>query len=289
MTGSERSGEATHRGRSGLELAPPKLVASDLDGTLIRSDRTVSPRTIGVLRRLDAAGVVIVLVTGRPIRWLGPVYDQLGFNPVAICANGAATYDPATDTITHSAPLDTGALAEACARLRDSVPGVLFAVERDGGRQMRHEADFPVGPWEADHASVGPATFAELLTHPAAKLLVRTVSAQPADEFTARVGDCLDGVAEATNSSSSGMVEVSAVGVTKASALARVARAHAIDAGDVVAFGDMPNDLPMLAWAGRGVAMANGHPAVRAAAHDVTAATNEDDGVAAYLERLYKY
>ncbi|GAA0724338.1 HAD family hydrolase [Dactylosporangium roseum] len=265
-----------------------KLVATDLDGTLVRGDRTVSPRTIKVLHRLDADGIVIVLVTGRPIRWLFPVYDQLTVRPLAICANGAATYDPGSDAIVHSTPLETDALAEACARLRDSVPGVVFAVERDGGRQMWHEPEFPVGPWEVDHESVGPASFAELLSRPASKLLVRA-GAQPADEFTARVGACLDGVAEATNSSSSGMVEVSAAGVTKASALARVARGHALAAEDVIAFGDMPNDLPMLTWAGRGVAMANGHPAVRAAAHDVTAATNEDDGVAAYLEGLYRY
>jgi Cof subfamily protein (haloacid dehalogenase superfamily) len=264
-----------------------KLVATDLDGTLVRNDRTVSPRTIEVLRRLDRAGVVIVLVTGRPIRWISPVYDQLGIAALAICANGAATYDPATDTIVHSAPLEAGALAEACARLRAAVPGVVFAVERDGGRQMRHEPGFPVGPWEANHESVGPATLDELLTRPAAKLLVRA-GAQPPDEFTARVGACLHGLAEATNSSSSGMVEVSAAGVTKASALARVARSHAVEAADVIAFGDMPNDLPMLTWAGRGVAMANAHPAVRAAAHDVTDATNEDDGVAAYLERVYR-
>jgi hydroxymethylpyrimidine pyrophosphatase-like HAD family hydrolase len=274
-----------------------KLVATDLDGTLVRSDRTVSLRTVGVLRRLERSGVVIVLVTGRPIRWLFPVYEQLGLQPLAICANGAATYDPATDTIVHSAPLETDALVEACKRLRAEVPGVVFAVERDGGRQMRHEPDFPVGPWEVDHESVGPATLDELLSRPAAKLLVRAgqhvsgPGAAPgglgaADEFTARVGECLDGVAEATNSSSSGMVEVSAVGVTKAWALERVARTHSVTARDVIAFGDMPNDLAMLAWAGRGVAMANGHPAVRAAAHDVTAATNEDDGVAAYLERF---
>jgi Cof subfamily protein (haloacid dehalogenase superfamily) len=264
-----------------------KLVATDLDGTLVRNDRTVSPRTIEVLRRLDRAGVVIVLVTGRPIRWISPVYDQLGIAALAICANGAATYDPATDTIVHSAPLEADVLAEACARLRAAVPGVVFAVERDGGRQMRHEPGFPVGPWEANHESVGPATLDELLTRPAAKLLVRA-GAQPPDEFTARVGACLHGLAEATNSSSSGMVEVSAAGVTKASALARVARSHAVEAADVIAFGDMPNDLPMLTWAGRGVAMANAHPAVRAAAHDVTDATNEDDGVAAYLERVYR-
>ena len=265
-----------------------RLVATDLDGTLVRRDRTVSPRTIAVFRRLELAGVLIVLVTGRPIRWIFPVYDQLGVRALTICANGAATYDPSTDTIVHSAPLERDVLAQVVTRLRAEVPGVVFAVERDGGRQMRHEPDFPVGPWEADHHSVGPASLDEILTRPAAKLLVRA-GAQPPDEFTARVGASLAGLAEATNSSTSGMVEVSAAGVTKASALARVARTHAVAQDEVIAFGDMPNDLAMLAWAGRGVAMANAHPAVRAAANDTTESTNEDDGVAAYLERVYNY
>jgi hypothetical protein len=265
-----------------------KLVATDLDGTLVRQDRTVSPRTIAVFRRLHESGVVIVLVTGRPIRWIFPVHSQLGLPALAICANGAATYDPATDTIVHSAPLEADILAKACARLRAEVPGVVFAVERDGGRQMRHEPGFPVGPWEADQESVGPATLDEILTRPAAKLLVRA-GVQSPDEFTARVGACLTGLAEATNSSSSGMVEVSAAGVTKATALARVARTNAVDPADVIAFGDMPNDLPMLTWAGRGVAMANAHPAVRAAASDVTKHSHEDDGVAEYLERVFGF
>ncbi|GAA3449388.1 MULTISPECIES: HAD family hydrolase [Dactylosporangium] len=263
-----------------------KLVASDLDGTLVRRDRNVSPRTIATFQRLHAAGVIVVLVTGRPIRWIAPVHSQLGIPALAICANGAATYDPATDTIVHSSPLEASVLAEACTRLRAEVPEVVFAVERDGGRQMRHEPGFPVGPWEADHDSVAPLPLADIVTRPAAKLLVRA-GVQSPDEFTARVGACLTGLAEATNSSSSGMVEVSAAGVTKASALALVARSHSVTAADVVAFGDMPNDLPMLTWAGRGVAMANAHPAVRAAASDVTKHTNEDDGVAEYLERLY--
>ncbi|MEV6927489.1 HAD family hydrolase [Dactylosporangium sp. NPDC051485] len=265
-----------------------KLVATDLDGTLVRNDRTVSPRTVEVFRRLERAGVFIVLVTGRPIRWIFPVYEQLGVRALAICANGAATYDPSTDTIVHSTPIEADVLAEACTRLRAAVPGVVFAVERDGGRQMRHEPEFQVGSWEVDHGSVGPCSYAEMLTRPASKLLVRA-GAQAPDEFTARVGACLQGLAEATNSSSSGMVEVSAAGVTKASALDRVARSHALTPADVIAFGDMPNDLAMLTWAGRGVAMANAHPAVRAAAADITSSTNEDDGVAAYLERLYNY
>jgi Cof subfamily protein (haloacid dehalogenase superfamily) len=264
----------------------PRLIATDLDGTLVRRDRTISPRTAEVLRRLHSEGVVIVLVTGRPIRWLTGVYTQLSIRPLAVCANGAVTYDPVSDEIVHGAPLSVAALVEATTRLRAAVPDVVFAVEREGGREMRHEADYPVGPWEDGHAAVRPATFDEIVSRPAAKLLVRA-GAQPPDEFTALVGACLRGLAEATHSSSSGLAEVSAAGVTKAFGLSRVAASFGIAARDVVAFGDMPNDLPMLGWAGLGVAMANGHPAVRAAAHDVTGVSNDEDGVAVYLESLF--
>ena len=263
-----------------------RLVATDLDGTLVRSDYTIGSRTVDVLGRVIASGVPLVLVTGRPIRWLHSVYDQLGVQPLAVCANGAAVYDPATDSIVHSTPLTAQALTEACSRLRERVPGVVFAVERDGGRAMLHEKGYRVGPWEADHGSVRETSSEDLVSAPAAKLLVRA-GVRHADAFTALVGTCLDGIAEATNSSSSGVVEVSAAGVTKASGLAWVAGHFGVASDEVIAFGDMPNDLPMLGWVGRGVAMANGHPAVRAAAHDVTPHSNEEDGVAAYLEKLF--
>jgi Cof subfamily protein (haloacid dehalogenase superfamily) len=263
----------------------PRLVATDLDGTLVRRDRTISARTVDVLSRVAASGVAIVLVTGRPIRWLAQVYEQLRVSPLAVCVNGAAIYDPVSDSIVHSASLTREALVEICGRLRAAVPGVVVAVERDGGREMWHEPMFPVGSWENNPCCVRAADLDELVSAPAAKLLVRAGTQSP-DEFTALVGDCLAGLAEATHSSSSGLVEVSAATVTKASGLAWVADSMGVAAREVLAFGDMPNDLPMLGWVGRGVAMINAHPAVRAAAHDVTARTNDEDGVATYLETL---
>ena len=267
------------------------LVATDLDGTLVRDDRTISAYSADVLRRVAADGIALVLVTGRPIRWLHNVYDQLDIRPLAVCANGAVIYDPVRDEIVHEAPLTAEVLAEAGGRLRAAIPGVLFAVERDGGREMLHDPAYPIGPWELDHEDVRPEPYVRLIATPAAKLLVRAGTGGnegtvDADEFTALVGTTLAGIAEATNSSSSGVVEVSAAGVTKAYGLAGVAASLGVAPRDVIAFGDMPNDLPMLAWAGRGVAMANGHPAVLAAAHDVTTLSNDEDGVAAYLESL---
>jgi Cof subfamily protein (haloacid dehalogenase superfamily) len=261
------------------------LIASDLDGTLVRSDRTISRRTAQALSRIVERGIGLVLVTGRPIRWMRHVYEQIDVSPLAVCANGAAVWDPVADRIVHEESLAAEVLVEACDRLRAEIPGVLFAVERGGGRDLLFEVGYPIGDWEVVHASVRPAELADMLSEPAAKLLVRA-GEQPADRFTARVGAILTGLGEATNSSSSGTVEVSRIGVTKASGLAWVAGSLGVAQADVLAFGDMPNDLPMLAWAGRGVAMRNAHPAVRAVADDITEATNEEDGVAAYLDRL---
>ena len=106
-----------------------------------------------------------------------------------------------------------------------------------------------------------------------------------ADELLALAVEVLDGQVAVTSSSSEALLEISAAGVTKASALAALAARAGIPAAEVVAFGDMPNDLPMLAWAGRAVAVANAHPEVLAVADEVTA-SNDEDGVALVLERL---
>ncbi|MFI6129982.1 HAD family hydrolase [Micromonospora sp. NPDC051141] len=264
---------------------PPRLVASDIDGTLLRDDRTLSPRTARVLDRIAAAGTPVVLVTGRPIRWLKLVYDQLAAPLPAICANGAVVYDPAADEVLRADPLAPELLAEVARRLRAEVPGVSFAVEIVDSRQMRHESHYPLR-WDADADAIRAVESPEeLLAAPAVKLLVRAGEQDP-DVFVRVVAGALEGLAEATHSSYSGLIEVSAAGVTKAAGLAWYAARLGIDERDVLAFGDMPNDVPMLTWAGRAVAVANAHPAVREIADEVTGA-NTEDGVAAYLEKVF--
>ncbi|MEE6258378.1 HAD family hydrolase [Plantactinospora sonchi] len=262
----------------------PRLVATDLDGTLLRSDGTLSTRTVEALGRITAAGVGVVLVTGRPIRWLHHVYDQLGEPLPTVCANGAVVYDPHTDTVLRADPLAPELLAEVVRRLRAEVPGASFAVEITDGREFRHEAGYEAR-WDygiPTSREVGDPT--ELHAAPAVKLLVRAGQQDP-DAFLRVVAGALAGLAESTHSSYSGLVEISAVGVTKAAGLAWYCARHGVDAADVIAFGDMPNDVPMLTWVGRGVAVANAHPAVREIADDVTDDHNAD-GVAAYLETL---
>ncbi|WP_320068950.1 HAD family hydrolase [Micromonospora sp. RTGN7] len=263
----------------------PRLVASDIDGTLLGDDRMISPRTRDALDRMSARGTPVVLVTGRPIRWLSLVYEQLAAPLPAICANGAVVYDPQTDKVLRADPLAPELLAEVAHRLRAEVPGVSFAVEIGDSREMRHEAHYPLR-WDADDELIRAVTSPEELhSAPAVKLLARAGEQDP-DVFVQVVAGALRGLAEATHSSYTGLVEISAAGVTKAAGLAWYCARLGIDQRDVLAFGDMPNDVPMLTWAGRGVAVANAHPAVLAIADEVTPA-NSEDGVAAYLEKVF--
>ncbi|GIG88991.1 HAD family hydrolase [Plantactinospora endophytica] len=262
----------------------PRLVATDLDGTLLRADKTVSPRTVEAISRISAGGVDVALVTGRPIRWLRHVYDQLGTPLPTVCANGAVVYDPVADQVLRADPLAPELLAQVVERLRAEVPGVSFAVEVTDSREFRHEVDFPLN-WDRGSPDIRMIDAAADLHAVAAVKLLARAGAQDPDVFVKVVAGALAGLAEATHSSYSGLIEISAAGVTKAAGLAWYCAQHGLDAADVLAFGDMPNDVPMLTWVGRGVAVANAHPAVLEIADDVTA-SNEEDGVAAYLENL---
>ena len=260
-----------------------RLVASDIDGTLIHTDGTLSKRTIDVLAALP---VPAVLVTGRPVRWMRQLYDQMPEPLPAICANGAVVYDPDTDEILRAAPLDVDLLLDVTKRLREAVPDIALAVEVEDGRAFWYEEAWPLR-WEGEHNAVRVlSTPEELTSAPAVKLLARSASAQSPDEFYELISNTLGGIAESTHSSSSALVEISAAGVTKAAGLAWLCEREGITAEDVVAFGDMPNDIPMLSWAGRAVAMGNAHPAVVAVADEVTG-TNDEDGVALYLRELF--
>jgi Cof subfamily protein (haloacid dehalogenase superfamily) len=263
--------------------SPFQLVASDIDGTLIRTDGTLSKQTIEVL---DALPVPFVVVTGRPVRWLRQLFDQMAAPVPAICANGAVIYDADTDEVLRADTLSVDLLLDVTKRLREAVPDIALAVEVEDGRSFWYEEAWPVR-WEGDGQSVRVlATPEELTSAPAVKLLARSAHHGP-DDFYELVSRTLGDIAETTHSSSSALVEISAAGVTKAAGLAWHCERHGVDKSQVVAFGDMPNDVPMLAWAGRAVAMGNAHPAVKEVADEV-GLTNDEDGVALYLKDLFE-
>jgi Cof subfamily protein (haloacid dehalogenase superfamily) len=257
-------------------------VATDLDGTIVRSDGTVSDRTLAAIAKVEAAGVPFVMVTGRPIRWMADIAGKTGHRGIAICANGAIAYDMHTEKVVRSSLLDGKAAMQVVEALRAAVPGIAFAVERlEHG--FAHEPTY-IPRWD----SADPKTSAgieELLSDGVVKLLARH-EGLGSDELLAAAKEAVTEGATLTHSSADGLLEISGDGVSKASGLAAYAAEVGVEAKDAIAFGDMPNDLPMLLWAGRAVAVANAHPEVLEVASEVTA-SNDDDGVAQVLERWF--
>jgi Cof subfamily protein (haloacid dehalogenase superfamily) len=260
--------------------ANPRVVASDLDGTLVRTDGTISARSRAALRRADAHDALVVFVTGRPPRWMAPVVEQTGASGLAVCANGALVYDLGSGRLVRQHPLLPDAAARLVTALREALPGVQFAVEN--GLTFGHEPAY-VPAWPAPDRVI--AEVEQLIAEPVAKLLVKSPGRHPA-EIHERVVTIAGNDAVVTYSGDT-LLEVSGAGVSKASALAALCAESRVSAGDVLAFGDMPNDVPMLEWAGRAVAVANAHPDVLGIADEVTA-SNDDDGVALVLERAFR-
>jgi Cof subfamily protein (haloacid dehalogenase superfamily) len=262
----------------------PRLIASDMDGTLLRGDDTVSDATLAELERWRADGVPVVLATGRPPRWMRRIRDVLGYG-TAVCCNGAVLLDLERFEVVDEEPVLPDVLESVTVELRRREPDTWFAVEY--GMEFRHEPIYRPR-WDVDVPGVAPASLDEMIANPVAKLLARHEQL-PRDEFVALVEDVVGDRATVTNSSAEALAEISAAGVTKASGLAKVAGRHGVGPEDVVVFGDMPNDIAAFEWVraagGRAVAMAHAHPDLLAVATDVTG-TNDDDGVAAFLAAL---
>ena len=254
------------------------MIATDVDGTLLDADENVTARTREA-----------VLSAGRPPRWISPVVDQLGFAPMSVCANGAVLYDPNTDTIVSARTLSADVLRELAELSSRAIPGAGLAVERVG--RSAHDAATPqfVSSPGYEHAWLNPdnteVSLEDLLSAPAVKLLIRQAGAR-SDDMAAALARYIGTQGDITYSTNNGLIEIVPPGISKATGVDEVARPLEIDAADIVAFGDMPNDVPLLSWAGLGVAMGNAHPAAVEAADEVTA-PNTEDGLAQVLERYW--
>ncbi|MBW4040594.1 MAG: HAD family phosphatase [Acidobacteria bacterium] len=262
-------------------MSAPRLVATDLDGTLLRSNGSVSARTARALRELDRRGTPVVFVTARPIRWVQDLAGHVGAGGWVVCSNGAVLLDLHRSEVVVARTMSATTARQAVAAIRTAAPAAGFALEglhgfaKEDGFIERTPAPpgSPIGPIES-----------LIRDDDVLKLMSRHETIAP-DDFRALVAAAAPGV-EVTASDRSGLVELSAAGVTKASTLALVCERLGVRPWEVVAFGDMPNDVPMLAWAGRSFAMAEAHPSVVAIASD-RAAGNDEDGVARALEMLF--
>lgn len=294
--------------------ARPALVATDIDGTLLNSADRVPEAHREALGRVVAAGSTVCLATGRPPRWIPEVIKQLDLRPFAVCANGAVIMDTATGQILRAQLLMPELLAQLDRIVKHALPGVGLAVERLGIDAVDDEfvatADYRHAWMQPDSVTVGHS---EVLARPALKMLAR-VPGMTSTQMVAQVAPRVEGLADVTFSTENGLIEFAVPGVSKAASLAFLADKIGIASGGgqpldpataalvsrgvappsgragavprTVAFGDMPNDVEMLKWAERGVAMGNAHELARAAADEVTL-SSDDAGLAPVLERWF--
>lgn len=264
----------------------PKLIATDLDGTLVRSDDTVSPYAHSVLDQVRGAGIPVVGATGR-----GPRLTELTRNDIRaadylVLAGGGRVLDltdPAGPVVLRDEWLDGQVLAEVLADLEAEAGPLTVMVEA---------LDTPDAPlWgEPDPAWRYPEAFerrsrADCVGDRVIKAFARSPRHQ-VDELLAVARRVIPPERAAVTQAGLNFLEICPAGVDKATGLAVIAHALGVDPADVLVFGDMPNDVPMFRWAGWGrVAVANAHPEVRAAADEVIG-SNDEDGVARYLEAL---
>ena len=260
---------------------PYRIVATDLDGTLLRSDESVSPRTRDALAAITASGAAHIVVTGRAVPWTRHVFDDLGYQGLAVCGQGAQVYDAGEHRLLTSVTLDRQLAALALAKIEAETGPLYLAASRDG-----LDGDVLVGPGYAvtDRLPATPFTdVADRWSAPLNKLYIQHPTLS--DDELAEAARVAAGGFVSVAMAGAGIVELLPLGLSKATGLSLAARRLGARAEDTIAFGDMPNDVPMFAWAAHGVAMANAHEELRAVADEVTL-SNEDDGIAVVLERL---
>ena len=262
-------------------ICPIRLIATDLDGTLLRPDGSVSPRTVAALQRVREVGIVVVLVSARPPRVMRQIAQAAGIGGLALCCNGALLYDLDEDTILQSTTILPAQTAWLIDTLRAAIPNLHFAIE--DGLSVTCEPGYYANFAHANRENLCVSHSLSAHNEPIIKLMARHLTSTPEDLHASMLS--LVGVAYSVTYSGGPYLEIAMASVNKASALARFCAQLEIGADNVIAFGDMPNDLPMLQWAGRGIAVANAHPLVLEAVSEITR-SNVEDGVALVLEQL---
>lgn len=261
-----------------------KVIATDLDRTLLGPGGTITPRALAALTAARAHGMATVaVITARPHRafevwtWAASVFDAV------ICAGGTAIWDPAAGAVTVEHTVDPAAAAKAAATLRAALPRFRFAIET--GYDIVAEPGYTKRDSVMDRRRTCSALEDVFASNgPLLKLLAHVEGGRVDDLVQTAAAIDLDRV-RLWEAGSRDQIELGPVGVDKGSSLAAWCRSRGIEAEQVVAFSDAPADAPMLAWAGRSYAVANAHPAAATAATD-RCASNTEDGVAAVIEAL---
>ncbi|MEU8348737.1 MULTISPECIES: HAD family hydrolase [unclassified Streptomyces] len=266
-----------------MNVAPPyTLVATDLDGTLLRSDGTVGTRTRAALAAAAERGARHIVVTGRSAAWTRPVLAELNYTGLAVCGQGGQVYDADAHRELTSYLLDRNVARRALALIEEVTGPLSLAADRAGA-----EGAVLAGPGyrpdPLDGLPVVPAGTGLLWAAPVRKFYVQHPELD--EDRLHAVASRLAGHLVTTVKAGPGEIEILPLGLSKATGLAHAAGLLGVAGADTIAFGDMPNDASMLAWAGYAVAMGNAHPELKAAADEV-APGHDDEGVAVVLERI---
>jgi len=264
-------------------LRRPKLIATDLDGTIVANYGVITDRTKRAFFAAHDAGIEIFYVTGRPPRWMPEIAAAFPFGH-GICGNGALVYDIHKQQILEEWLMPLESQVETVNRLRLAIPTISFALE---AHNYFHREKAYIPRWDVGLDNEGVHDITEIMHGPALKLLARCSDQElTSDEMLAIARKELSGIATVTHSNShDSLLEINADGVSKGATLSKLATRRGIAADEVVAFGDNPNDFTMLQWAGRSWAMGDGHPDGPSHAKFV-ADPHTEDGVAKVIESL---
>jgi hydroxymethylpyrimidine pyrophosphatase-like HAD family hydrolase len=261
--------------------SPIRLVATDLDGTLLDGQSRIPERTRRALETAHAAGILVIPATGRPPQALWPVVDGFRFGPMAVCSNGAVLVDMDRRENLEVSRLAGHAAADLVHRLRAAIPRIVFAV--DDLERFAHESGFFDGPVEWNEELLVVDDVGVELAAGCVKLIARRpgwLAMELISEIERHTGDHAG-----VTTSGLDWVDIGVSGVTKAYALERLCARLGIKAREVVAIGDNHNDLAVLEWAGVAMAPSNAVPEVLALV-DRVLPSNTDEGVAHLLEEL---
>lgn len=263
-------------------MRPFDIIATDLDGTFLTDDKQVLEVNARAIRAAARTGIPTVFATGRPIRWLEPLRDLEDVHPWAIASNGAMTAELHNGRLLHTRPLSTPVALQICQEIREKLPNALFAVEYASG--WAAEDGYPLRNGEDPGFR---DTVRRLLGHGEVMKLLIFGPTTPTERLAQLVSPIIGERLTVTFSyvAPEGMLEASAPGVSKALALSDLLADLGIEPERMIAFGDMPNDLAMLALAGRGFAMAAAHDSLKRAGYE-TAGDNNQGGVGQTILRL---
>lgn len=266
-----------------MSIFYPKLIAVDMDGTILNSSSELSTRTRNALRSAISLGIPVVVATGRMYPSALPVIKEIGISMPCIFYNGAIVRDPVSEEILLERGLGIELTAEVVSFYRKEGWYIqiysddrLYVIDRSDPRSRFYETISKIPP-----VSLGEDFWNFKVD--STKLLGIALDEKNFALMAEKTKSHFDGRIY-TATSWGAFVEITHPDVNKAKGLAIVAERLGVDSKDVLVIGDGVNDAEMIRWAGHGVAMGNAPPQVKAAA-DETAPGNDSDGAAIIVER----